>query len=101
VRLRMGMVGGGLDAMAGELHRRAAARRGSRILPGHPEGYYEAFGNLYRNFADAIVARRQGARAEEDFPTADDGARTMAFIETALESHAAGGRWPRVKDHAH
>jgi predicted dehydrogenase len=78
-----------------------AARRASRIPPGHPEGYYEAFGNLYRNFADAIVARRQGARVEKDFPTAIDGARTMAFIETALESNAAGGKWTRVKDHTH
>ncbi|HXF17528.1 MAG TPA: Gfo/Idh/MocA family oxidoreductase [Burkholderiales bacterium] len=77
------------------------ARRASRLPPGHPEGYYEAFGNLYRNFADAIIARREGVRIEEDFPTAVDGARTMAFIETALESNAAGGQWMRVKDHAH
>jgi predicted dehydrogenase len=78
-----------------------AAKRASRIAPGHPEGYYEAFGNLYRNFADAIVARRGGANTEHDFPTAVDGARTMAFIETALESNAAGGKWMRVKDHTH
>jgi predicted dehydrogenase len=78
-----------------------AAKRASRIPPGHPEGYYEAFGNLYRNFADAIIARRQGARVEGDFPKAIDGARTMAFIETALESDAAGGKWMRVKDHTH
>lgn len=78
-----------------------AARRASRIAPGHPEGYYEAFGNLYRNFVDAIVARRRGERTEEDFPTAVDGARTMAFIETAIESDAAGGKWLRVKDHVH
>ena len=58
----MGMVGGGLDAMAGELHRRAAAKRACRIPPGHAEGYYEAFGNLYRNFTDAIMAPRQGTR---------------------------------------
>jgi predicted dehydrogenase len=78
-----------------------AAKRASRLPPGHPEGYYEAFGNLYRNFADAIIARREGVRGEEDFPTAVDGARTMAFIETALESNAAGGQWTRVKDHTH
>lgn len=78
-----------------------AAKRASRIAPGHPEGYYEAFGNLYRNFADAIVARRQGVQAEQDFPNAIDGARTMAFIETAVESNAAGGKWMRVKDHTH
>lgn len=78
-----------------------AARSASRLPPGHPEGYYEAFGNLYRNFADAIVAQREGRRAERDFPTAADGARTMAFIETALASHAAGGTWTRVKDYTH
>ena len=78
-----------------------AARRASRLPPGHPEGYFEAFGNLYRNFADAIHARRQGRRGEEDFPTAIDGARTMAFIETALASHAAGGQWLPMKDHTH
>jgi predicted dehydrogenase len=78
-----------------------AAKHASRLPPGHPEGYYEAFGNLYRNFVDAIIGRRAGASTEEDFPTAIDGARTMAFIETALESHAAGGKWTRVKDHNH
>ncbi|MFL6580446.1 MAG: Gfo/Idh/MocA family protein [Burkholderiales bacterium] len=77
------------------------AKRASRLPPGHPEGYYEAFGNLYRGFADAIIARRQGRRTDEDFPTAVDGARTMAFIETALESNAAGGKWAKVKNHAH
>ncbi len=85
----------------GESYLCDAAKRASRIAPGHPEGYYEAFGNLYRNFFDAIVARRQGERSDEDFPTAVDGARTMAFIETALESDAAGGKLTRVKNHAH
>jgi predicted dehydrogenase len=85
----------------GEPYLCEAAKHASRMPPGHPEGYYEAFANLYLNFADAILARRQGARTNEDFPTAVDGARTMAFIETALESHAAGGRWTRVEDHKH
>jgi predicted dehydrogenase len=84
----------------GEAYLCDAARRASRIPPGHPEGYYEAFGNLYRNFADAIISRGQGIRIEQDFPTAIDGARTMAFIETALASNAAGGKWMRVQDHA-
>jgi predicted dehydrogenase len=86
----------------GEPYLCEAARRASRLPPGHPEGYYEAFANLYLNFADAIVAgRRRVKAAERDFPTATDGARTMAFIETALESNAAGGKWMRVKDHTH
>jgi predicted dehydrogenase len=85
----------------GESYLCDAAKRASRIAPGHPEGYYEAFGNLYRNFFDAIVARRNGERSDEDFPTAIDGARTMAFIETALESYATGGKWMRLKNHVH
>ncbi len=85
----------------GEPYLCEAAKRASRLPLGHPEGYYEAFGNLYRNFADAIIAHREGTRVEQDFPTAIDGARTMAFIETALESNAAGGKWMRVKSHAH
>jgi predicted dehydrogenase len=85
----------------GESYLCDAAKRASRLPPGHPEGYYEAFANLYRSFADAIIAHGQGKRVERDFPTSIDGARTMAFIETALESNAAGGRWMRVKDHAH
>src|SRR5258706_1213168 len=84
----------------GEAYLCGSAKRASRLPPGHPEGYYEAFGNLYRNFADAILARRHGSRGEQDFPTAIDGARTMAFIETALESNAAGGKGMRVKDRA-
>ncbi|MEO8159400.1 MAG: Gfo/Idh/MocA family oxidoreductase [Betaproteobacteria bacterium] len=85
----------------GEPYLCEAAKHASRLPPGHPEGYYEAFGNLYRNFVDAILARREGARTDEDFPTAMDGARTMAFIEAALESNAAGARWVRVKSHTH
>jgi predicted dehydrogenase len=85
----------------GEPYPCEAATRASQIPPGHPEGYYEAFANLCVSFVDAIIAGRQRARAERDFPAAVDGARTMAFIETALESEAAGGQWLRVKYHAH
>ncbi|MEO8165592.1 MAG: Gfo/Idh/MocA family oxidoreductase, partial [Betaproteobacteria bacterium] len=84
----------------GEPYLCEAARRASRIPPGHPEGYYEAFANLYRNFCDAIIAKREGGSAENDFPTAIDGARTMAFIEAALRSNAAGGKWVSVENHA-
>ena len=69
-----------------------AALRASRIGIGHPEGFQEAFAVLYAEAAEAIVARRQGQTGTLDFPTVEDGARTMKFIDAALES-SRSGRW--------
>ena len=58
---------------------RRRARRGSS---GHPEGFQEAFANLYADAAEAIVARRTGRSPEPlalDFPTVEDGARGVKF----------------------
>ena len=74
----------------------AAAQRATRVALGHPEGYFEAFANLYADAAEAIVARRTGQAPEPlalDFPTVEDGARGVRFVEAALESSAADGRW--------
>jgi predicted dehydrogenase len=71
------------------------ATRAARVEIGHPEGYQEAFANLYRDAALAIVARRTGRPCDPlalDFPTALDGAKGMKFIEAALESSRTG-RW--------
>ena len=73
----------------------APATRSARVEIGHPEGYQEAFANLYREAADAIVARRMGRPLDPaalPFPTARDGARGMAFIEACLTS-SREGRW--------
>ena len=75
----------------GALH--PAAERAARVEIGHPEGYQEAFANLYRDAALAIVARRTGRAADPlalDFPTVLDGARGMRFIEAAVESSRTG-----------
>lgn len=66
------------------------ARAHTRLPAGHPEGYIEAFANIYRNVARTLRAR--GGRAEsgpfdDDFPTVQDGARGVHFIHTAVESH--------------
>jgi predicted dehydrogenase len=69
------------------------ALRAQRIGIGHPEGYQEAFAVLYADAAEAIVARKRGEpldRLARDFPTVDDGVRTMKFIEAALESSRSG-----------
>ncbi len=72
------------------------AARASRIKKGHPEGFPEAFANLYADAAEAIAARRSGRAADPlalQFPTAVDGVRGLAFVEAALASSAAGGGW--------
>jgi predicted dehydrogenase len=76
-----------------------AAARASRINKGHPEGFHEAFANIYSDAAEAIVARRTGTQADPlamTFPTAIDGAIGLAFVEAAIESSRAAGAWVKV-----
>ena len=72
-----------------------ASRRATRIVFGHPEGYHETFANLYSDAAEVIAARRTGTEADPavDFPTVEDGARGVRFMEAALQSGQAGGTW--------
>jgi predicted dehydrogenase len=72
--------------------------RVTRIPSGHPEGYLEAFATLYAEAAAAIRAHRTGAPPppEVQFPTVADGVRGLAFIEAAVRSSKAGGRWTPV-----
>jgi predicted dehydrogenase len=76
----------------------AAAARVTRIPAGHPEGYLEGFATLYSEIAAAIRAARDGARPEADchFPTVSDGVKGVAFIDTAVKSSKAGGRWTKL-----
>jgi predicted dehydrogenase len=78
----------------------AEARPFTRIPGGHPEGYLEAFGNIYHEAFRAIAAEVQGrpTPAELDFPTIDDGVTGMAFIETVVKSSRLGARWVKFPD---
>ena len=70
-----------------------------RIPAGHPEGYIEAFGNLYRDFAIAIRADAEAAPGVGNghwFPSLDDGLRTMAFVEAVIANHADDEKWTRI-----
>lgn len=61
----------------------------TRIPAGHPEGYLEAFANIYRNVAYCIQARLEGSEVDPDyldFPTVDDGVRGMEFIDAVVRS---------------
>ncbi|MEJ6000718.1 Gfo/Idh/MocA family protein [Paucibacter soli] len=74
----------------------AQALAATRIPAGHPEGYLEAFAQLYREAAEHIRARREGRAPAESsrwLTTADDGVAGLAFVEAVLASHAAGSAW--------
>ena len=74
----------------------AASLRAARIPPGHPEGYLEAFAQLYLDFAEQISAHIE-ARPPDPLslftPTIHDGVDGVRFITRAVESANAGGRW--------
>ena len=65
------------------------ATENCRTPGGHPEGYLEAFGNIYHNFALTLLAKLEGKEPTKemlDFPGVDDGVRGMAFIENVVAS---------------
>ncbi|MEJ2541655.1 MAG: Gfo/Idh/MocA family oxidoreductase [Gemmatimonadota bacterium] len=63
-----------------------AARAHTRLPAGHPEGFIEAFANLYRNVAGTIRAGAAPPPFARDFPSVQDGARGVHFIHAAVES---------------
>jgi predicted dehydrogenase len=72
------------------------AKFNTRTPAGHPEGYLEAFANLYRNFAITLMARLDGTTPPKealDFPGADDGVRGMAFIDNLIRSNESPKKW--------
>lgn len=73
-----------------------SAQAHTRIPAGHPEGYLEAFANIYRNFANTVrktIAGDPPSEIDLDFPTIDDGVRGMAFIESVVASSASDQKW--------
>jgi len=68
----------------------------SRTPGGHPEGYLEAFANIYRNFALTLSAKIDGTTPTPemlDFPNTNDGLRGMAFIDNVVASGASEQKW--------
>ena len=77
------------------------AARSTRIVKGHPEGFPEAFANLYSDAAEAIAARRAGQAADPlalCFPTSLDGLRGVKFVAAVIASSAGNGQWVKVSD---
>ena len=76
-----------------------AAAHATRIPSGHPEGYLEAFAQLYNDLAEQIISRRE-KRAPNPLsllvPTVEDGVEGVRFIKTALESSKNGSAWTTI-----
>ena len=74
------------------------AKHNSRTPGGHPEGYLEAFGNIYRNFALTLAAKLNGETVDTslvEFPSVHEGIRGMAFIENVVNSNASNEKWTK------
>ena len=69
------------------------ALESTKIAPGHPEGLFDAMGNIYNGVAAAIQGKPHRAGA---FPTVHDGVRGMSFIEAVLSSSSQGQVWIKV-----
>jgi len=72
------------------------AKQNTRTPGGHPEGYLEAFANLYRNFALTLAAKLEGRQPtpeEKDYPTVEEGVRGMAFIDNVIRSNESTEKW--------
>jgi len=71
-----------------------AAAAATRLPAGHPEGFHDAFANLYRRFYDALEATAKGRKIKErDYPNVHDGVRGMAFLEAVVRSSRSGRKW--------
>jgi predicted dehydrogenase len=71
-----------------------------RTPGGHPEGYLEAFGNLYRNFALTLSAKLDGQQPSPemlDFPSVEEGIRGMAFIDNVVKSSESNEKWTKFE----
>jgi predicted dehydrogenase len=76
-----------------------AAAHATRVPSGHPEGYLEAFAQLYTDLAEQIVARREKRKPDPEsllVPGVEDGVDGVRFINAAIESSRNGTAWTRI-----
>jgi len=81
---------------AGQAYLNDTAKSNCRTPGGHPEGYLEAFGNIYRNFALSLMAKMNGEEptaAVLDYPRVEEGVRGMAFIDAVVASGKSENKW--------
>ena len=71
----------------------AAARAATRVPPGHPEGYLEAFANIYRSFMQDVRRVASGQPPLREYPGVHEGLRGLRFVAQAVASSRAGSLW--------
>lgn len=85
---------------AGQAYLSDDAKAFTRTPAGHPEGYLEAFANIYRAFSKAVRDYKPGKKvnyAKYDFPDVEDGVRGMNFVQTVVKSANSTKKWIPLK----
>jgi predicted dehydrogenase len=85
---------------AGKPYLSDEAKAFTRTPAGHPEGYLEAFANIYRAFGKAVRDYKPGKKINPDkydFPDVEDGVRGMNFVQTAVKSASSTRKWTVLK----
>jgi predicted dehydrogenase len=86
---------------AGQGYLSDAAKAFTRTPAGHPEGYLEAFANIYRAFGKAVREYKPGKKVnytKYDFPDVEDGVRGMNFVQTVVKSATSNKKWTTLKE---
>lgn len=81
---------------SGAPYTNSISQNNTRVPPGHPEGYLEAFANHYTNFAKHVIAVESGQQPTPealDYPSVEEGLRGMAFVETVVKSSQSSQKW--------
>ena len=76
-----------------------AAGAHTRTPAGHPEGYLEAFANIYQDFTKVVQAKLDGVKVDpiyQDFPTVEEGVRGMKFIDAVIASGENNAKWTKI-----
>ena len=68
----------------------------SRVAAGHPEGFFEAFANIYTEFADSIQSAKNKNKSKSLHPTVDDGVKGIKFIFAAKKSSNLNSKWVKI-----
>lgn len=68
----------------------------SRLPPGHPEGFIEAFANVYKGFAQTVRGYNEGKATPGEHPGVQDGLRGVRFVDAVVRSGKAGSAWTAV-----
>lgn len=87
------------DTDAGRAWGRVASTQSTRLPTGHPEGYFEAFAQLYRDFAELVRARLEEREPDEMalfLPTCGDGLQGVQFIDAVLQSARNDSVWTEL-----